>query len=79
MDLTIGQISTFLAFLVGFISSIVYLSKIIQKIVKKTLEPINKNINIIEIDWVKILGIAGTTALVSILMSITGLPEVKEK
>ena len=36
-------------------------------------------INIIEIDWVKILGIAGTTALVSILMSITGLPEVKEK
>lgn len=36
-------------------------------------------INIIEIDWVKILGIAGTTALISILMSITGLPEVKEK
>ena len=35
-------------------------------------------INIIDIDWVKILGIAGTTALVSILMSITGLPEVKE-
>lgn len=36
-------------------------------------------INIIEIDWLKILGIAGTTALISILMSITGLPEVKEK
>ena len=35
-------------------------------------------INIIDIDWIKILGIAGTTALVSILMSITGLPEVKE-
>jgi hypothetical protein len=35
-------------------------------------------INIIDINWVKILGIAGTTALVSILMSITGLPEVKE-
>lgn len=35
-------------------------------------------INIIDIDWVRILGIAGTTALVSILMSITGLPEVKE-
>ena len=35
-------------------------------------------INIIDIDWIRILGIAGTTALVSILMSITGLPEVKE-
>lgn len=36
-------------------------------------------INIIEIDWIKILGIAGTTALISILMSITGLPEVSSK
>lgn len=36
-------------------------------------------INIVELDWARILGIAGTTALVSILMSITGLPEVKEK
>ena len=35
-------------------------------------------INIIDIDWIKILGIAGTTALVSILMSITGLPEVEK-
>jgi len=35
-------------------------------------------INIIEIDWLKIIGIAGTTALVSILMSITGLPEVEK-
>lgn len=33
-------------------------------------------INIVDLDWLKILGIAGTTALVSILMSITGLPEV---
>ena len=33
-------------------------------------------INIVDLNWLKILGIAGTTALVSILMSITGLPEV---
>ena len=33
-------------------------------------------INIIEIDWLTILGIAATTALMSILTSIaTGLPE----
>lgn len=53
MDLTIGQISTFLAFLVGFISSIVYLSKIIRKVVKKTLEPINNSINNIDISQCK--------------------------
>lgn len=53
MNLTIGQISTFLAFLVGFISSIVYLSKIIQKVVKKTLEPINKSINNIDVSQCK--------------------------
>ena len=53
MDLTIGQISTFLAFLVGFISSVVYLSKIIQKIVKKTLEPINKSINNLDVSQCK--------------------------
>ena len=53
MNLTIGQISTFLAFLVGFISSVVYLSKVIQKIIKKTLEPINKSINIIDVSQCK--------------------------
>lgn len=36
-------------------------------------------INIVDLDWLKILGIAGTTALVSILMSITGLPEVPKE
>ena len=40
--------------------------------------PTSEYINIIEIDWLRIIGIAGTTALVSILMSITGLPEVEK-
>ena len=53
MNLTIGQISTFLAFLVGFISTTVYLYKIIQKVAKKTLEPINKSINNIDVSQCK--------------------------
>jgi len=35
-------------------------------------------IGITEIDWLKILGIAATMALVSLLTSIGGLPEVDE-
>lgn len=33
-------------------------------------------INIIDLDWVKMLGIAATMAVVSMLTSIAGLPEV---
>ena len=35
-------------------------------------------INIIDLDWPRMLGMAGTMALVSILTSIGGLPEVGE-
>lgn len=33
-------------------------------------------ISIVDLDWVKMLGMAATMALVSILTSIAGLPEV---
>lgn len=36
-------------------------------------------INIIDLDWPRILGIAGTMALISILTSVAGLPEVPAK
>lgn len=36
-------------------------------------------INIIEIDWVRILGISATMALLSLLRSISGLPEVEKE
>ena len=35
-------------------------------------------INIVDLDWVKMLGIAATMAVVSLLTSIAGLPEVDE-
>ena len=36
-------------------------------------------INIIDLDWVKMLGIAATMAIVSMLTSIAGLPEVEDE
>ena len=36
-------------------------------------------INIIDLDWVKMLGIAATMAVVSMLTSIAGLPEVDDE
>ena len=36
-------------------------------------------INIVELDWPRMLGIAATMALVSILTSIGGLPEVTDE
>lgn len=35
-------------------------------------------INIVDLDWVKMLGIAATMAVVSLLTSVAGLPEVDE-
>ena len=35
-------------------------------------------ISIVDLDWVKMLGMAATMALVSILTSIAGLPEVQK-
>lgn len=34
--------------------------------------------NVISIDWPQVLGISATAAVVSILTSLAGLPEVKE-
>ena len=35
-------------------------------------------INIVDLDWVKMLGIAATMAVVSLLTSVAGLPEAEE-
>ena len=35
-------------------------------------------INIVDINWASILGISATMALLSLLTSIAGLPEIKE-
>ena len=35
-------------------------------------------INIVDIDWLTILGISATMAVVSLLTSVAGLPEVEE-
>lgn len=53
MNITLSQISTFLAFLVGFISSLVYLSKILKKVVENTLKPINESIKTLDISQCK--------------------------
>jgi hypothetical protein len=36
-------------------------------------------INIVDLDWVKMLGIAATMAVVSLLTSVAGLPEVEDE
>ena len=36
-------------------------------------------INIVNLDWVKMLGIAATMAVVSLLTSMAGLPEVEDE
>lgn len=52
-NITLGQISTILAFIVGLISSLVYLSKVLKKVVEKALEPINNNIKELDIGQCK--------------------------
>ena len=52
-QITLGQIATFLAFLVGIIGSIEYLSIRIQKQVNKTLKPINDNIKELDVSQCK--------------------------
>lgn len=53
MNITIGQIGTFLTFLVGFISAVVYLTNILKKAVEKALKPINANIKELDIGQCK--------------------------
>ena len=43
-NITIGQISAFLTFVVGFISALVYLSKILKKALEKALKPMNESL-----------------------------------
>ena len=53
MNITIGEISAFLTFLVSFISALVYLSKTLKKVVEKTLKPINVSIKSLDISQCK--------------------------
>jgi len=53
MEITLGEISTFLAFLVSFISALVYLSKTLKKAIEKTLKPINDNIKSLDVSQCK--------------------------
>lgn len=52
-NVTLGQISTTLAFIVAFISSIAYLKKMLVNSIDKTLKPINKKIDSLELSSVK--------------------------
>lgn len=51
--ITIGQISTFLAFIVGLLGSVKYLSNELKKQVEKTLKPINDNIKELDVSQCK--------------------------
>lgn len=53
MEITLEEISTFLAFLVSFISALVYLSKTLKKAIEKTLKPINDNIKSLDVSQCK--------------------------
>lgn len=49
-NITIGQVATVLAFIVGLIGSIKYLKNEIDKSINKTLEPINQKIDKLDIN-----------------------------
>lgn len=51
--ITIGQISTFLALIVGILGSVKYLSNEFKKQVEKTLKPINDNIKELDVSQCK--------------------------
>lgn len=52
-SLTLGEIAKVLAFVVALIGSIVYLKNILTKSVGKTLNPINKKIEDLEMSYIK--------------------------
>ncbi len=52
-NLTVGDISKFLAFVVSLLTSIFYLNNIITKTINKTLEPLNKRIDELEMNYIK--------------------------
>lgn len=49
-NITLGQIGTALAFIVGLIGSITYLKMTINKSIANTLEPINKKIDKLDLN-----------------------------
>ena len=51
--ITIGQISTFLALVIGLLGSVKYLSNELKKQVEKTLKPINDNIKELDVSQCK--------------------------
>lgn len=57
MDITIGQISTFLGIIAGIIGSvgviIAFLNKSIKKVIKNELEPISSQINNLDVSQCK--------------------------
>ena len=53
MNITLSQLGTFLTFLVGFISALVYLSKILKKALEKALKPINEHMVSLDIGQCK--------------------------
>lgn len=52
-NITLEQIAKALAFIVAFISSILYLKKMLINSIDKTLKPINKKIDSLELSSVK--------------------------
>lgn len=52
-NITLGQVATALAFLVGFISSIKYIFSMFSKQIDKTLNPLVKRIDDLEIQSIK--------------------------
>ena len=52
-NITIGQLSAFLTFLMGFITALIYLSKILKKGFEKALKPINDNIKSLDVSQCK--------------------------
>lgn len=52
-NITLGQVALALAFIVGLIGSIKYLLNEINKQVNKTLEPMNKKIDSLELSSIK--------------------------
>ena len=52
-NITLGQIATILAFIVGLLGSVKYLSKEIKNQVNKTLEPINNSIKELDVGQCK--------------------------
>ena len=53
MNITIGQISAFLTFVVGFISALIYLSNFMKKCLNKAFKPINDSIKNLDISQCK--------------------------